>query len=110
LRTRSIGGDPYMHSPPVRLDAQRFRTLVMRVRLQFPAGAQPMGQVFWVREDDPQWSESKSLRFPLPTDGQWHEIRVDLTQSPEWRSIIRKLRLDLGSGTGIILELDFVRL
>ncbi len=110
LRTRSTGGDPYMHGPPIRVDAAKFRTLVLRLRVQFPTGAQPIGQVFWVREDDPNWSESKSVRFPLPTDGQWRELRVDLTQSPEWKGIITQLRLDPGSGTGIIVELDYVRL
>ena len=110
LRTRSTGGDPYMHGPPIRVDATRFRTLVLRLRVQFPAGAQPIGQVFWVREDDPNWSESKSIRFPLPTDGQWHELKVDLTQSPEWKGTITQLRLDPGSGTGITVELDYVRL
>ncbi|MFA0742948.1 MAG: hypothetical protein DFNUSKGM_003081 [Candidatus Fervidibacter sacchari] len=110
LRTRSTGGDPYMHGPPIRVDAAKFRTLVLRLRVQFPAGAQPIGQVFWVREDEPKWSESKSVRFPLPTDGQWHELRVDLTQSPEWKGIITQLRLDPGSGTGIVVELDYVRL
>jgi len=110
LRTRSTGGDPYMHGPPIRVDATKLRTLVLRLRVQFPAGAQPIGQVFWVREDDPKWSESKSVRFPLPIDGQWHELRVDLTQSPEWKGIITQLRLDPGSGEGIIVELDYVRL
>lgn len=110
LKTHSTGNDPYMHSPAIRVEAQKFRTLISRVRLQFPKGAQSGGQLFWTREDDPNWSESKSVRFPLPTDGQWHEVRVDLSQSSEWRGIITQLRLDPGSGTGIVVELDFVRL
>ncbi len=110
LRTRSTGGDPYMHSPPVRVEAEKFKTLVLRLRIQFPVGAQPIGQVFWVREDDPNWSESKSVKFPLPTDGQWHELRIDLSQSPEWRGTITQIRLDPGAGAGIIVEFDYVRL
>jgi len=110
LRTESTGGDPYMHSPPIRIDAAKFKALVLRLRVQFPAGAQPIGQVFWVREDEQNWSESKSVKFPLPTDGQWHELKVDLSQSPEWRGTVTQIRLDLGSGTGIIMELDYVRL
>lgn len=110
LRTRSTGIDPYMHSPVVRVEAEKFKTLVLRLRVQFPEGTSPVGQVFWVREDDQNWSESKSVRFPLPTDGQWHEVKVDLTQSPEWRGVITQLRFDPGSGVGIVLELDFVRL
>jgi hypothetical protein len=46
----------------------------------------------------------------LPTDGQWHELRIDLTQSPEWKGTITQLRLDPGSGAGIVVELDYVRL
>ncbi|MCS7192459.1 MAG: hypothetical protein NZ937_05700 [Armatimonadetes bacterium] len=110
LRTQSTGGDPYMHGPPVRLDATKLKSLVLRLRLQFPEGAHPIGQVFWIREDDPKWSESKSVRFPLPTDGQWHELRVDLSQSPEWKGVITQIRLDPGSGVGIIVEFDFIRL
>ena len=110
LRTRSTGDDPYMHSPPVRLEAAKFRTLKLRLRLQLPPNAQPVGQGFWVRQDDPHWSEGKSLRFPLPTDGQWHEVQVDFSASPEWKGTITQIRLDLGSGTGIVVELDYVRL
>ncbi len=109
LRTRSTGSDPYMHSPPVRLDATKFHTLRIRLRLQFPQGAEPVGQLFWTREDDQKWSESKSIRCPLPTDGQWHEISVNLTASPEWRGIITQLRFDPGSGTGILVEIDSLR-
>lgn len=110
LRTRSTGGDPYMHSPPIRVEATKLRKLVLRLRAQFPAGAHPVGQVFWVREDDPNWSESKSVKFPIPTDGQWHELSFDLSQSPEWRGIVTQIRLDPGSGAGIVVELDYVRL
>jgi len=110
LRTRSTGGDPYMHSPPIRIEAAKLKTLVLRLKVQFPKGAQAIGQIFWVREDDPKWSESKSVKFPLPTDGQWHELKVDLSQSPEWKGTITQIRLDPGSGTGISMELDYVRL
>lgn len=110
LRTQSTGGDPYMHSPPVRIEATKFSTLVLRLRISLPPGAQPIGQIFWIREDDPNWSESKSIRFPLPADEQWHELRIDLSQSPEWKGTITQLRLDPGSGAGIGLELDYVRL
>ncbi|GBC98079.1 hypothetical protein HRbin17_00574 [bacterium HR17] len=110
LHTRSVGADPYMHSPPIRVAATQSRTLVLRLRVQVPLNAQPIGQVFWTRDDDPQWSESKSVKFPLPIDGQWHELRVDLSGSPEWRGTITQLRLDPGSGAGIVVELDFVRL
>jgi len=110
LRTRSTGNDPYMHSPPIRVDAAKFKTLVLRLRVQLPEGSLPVGQVFWVREDDPHWSESKSVKFPLPTDGQWHELKIDLSQSPEWRGVVTQIRFDPGGGTGITVEIDFVRL
>ncbi|MCS7263545.1 MAG: hypothetical protein NZ805_01780 [Armatimonadetes bacterium] len=110
LKTRSTGNDPYMHSPPIQIEAAKFRTLILSLKVQFPEGAHPIGQVFWVSDDDPNWSESKSVKFPIPTDGQWHELKVELSQSSEWRGTITQLRLDLGGGAGIIAEIDFVRL
>ncbi|GEM_PF-6214267 len=110
LKTHSTGEDPHMYGPLISAIATRFKTLVLRLRIQFPQGTQPIGQVFWIRADDPNWSESKSLRFPLPTDGQWHELKVDLSKSPEWKGIIIQLRFDPGSGSGIVLELDYVKL
>ncbi len=110
LSTKSTGGDPYMHGPSIEIDAAKYRTLSLKIRLQFPKDASPIGQLFWIREDDKKWSESKSIKFPLPIDGEWHEIRVDLSQSPEWRGKILQIRLDPGSGTGIFIEIDYIRL
>ncbi|MCS7224997.1 MAG: hypothetical protein NZ959_10660 [Armatimonadetes bacterium] len=110
LQLASTGPDPYFHSPALQVDTSKVRTLVLRARFRFPAGATPIGQVFWTRQDDPNWSESKSLHFPLPTDGNWHTLRVNLSASPEWKGTITQIRLDPGSGTGIEVEIDFIRL
>ena len=110
LITSSAGDDPYMHSPAIEVDATKYRRLVMRIRLRFPEGTQPIGQLFWIREDDRQWSEGKSIRFQLPTDGEWHELRLDPSQSPEWKGKITQIRLDPGSGKGIGIEIDYIGL
>lgn len=110
LKTKSTGIDPYMHSPPLQLNAKDFRTLVLRIRIKFPLGAHPIGQIFWVRADDARWDERKSLRFSLPTDGRWHTITVNLRRSPEWKGVITQLRFDPGTGKGIIVGIDFLRL
>ncbi|MCS7254846.1 MAG: hypothetical protein RMK18_07070 [Armatimonadota bacterium] len=110
LFTKSLGGDPYMHSPSIEVDASKYRKLSLRIRLQFQKDAIPIGQLFWIREDEKNWSESKSIKFPLPIDGNWHEISVDLSKSPEWRGKIIQIRLDPGAGTGISIEIDYIRL
>lgn len=110
MKLTSTGFDPYFHSPPIQVDATSVRTLVIRARFYFPPGTVPDGQVFWIRTDDPNWTESKSLHFPLPTDGQWAEIRRDLSTSPEWKGTVTQIRLDPGSGTGIEVEIDSIRL
>lgn len=110
LRTRSTGGDPYMTSPLIRAEANRYPFVSLRMKVKIPPGGVPDGQIFWTREDDPYTSEQKSMHFPLIPDGEFHIYNVKVADSPEWRGTITQIRLDPGSGAGIEVEIDWIKL
>jgi hypothetical protein len=54
----------------------------------------PIAQLFWGRLDSPGFSESRSVHFNLISDGRYRKYRVQLSDSPEYRGIINRLRFD----------------
>ncbi len=110
LRTKSTGPDPYMVGPPIRADARRYKRFCLKMRLVMPKGTSPVGQLFWARMDERYFTEPKSVKFPLKPDGQFYVYCLDLEGHPEWRGTITRLRLDPGSGSGIEVEIDWMRL
>lgn len=52
-------------------------------------------KVHWTRQDDPNFSGSKSLAFELPAGDGYQKIQVPLSRSPEYRGTITGLRIDL---------------
>lgn len=55
--------------------------------------------VFWTRQDEPAFSESKTATFEVVPDGQYRTYTFDLSRSPEYKGIITRLRIDpVGTG------------
>lgn len=107
LRTRSIGPDPYTFGPPIRVEAKEYGDLLIRMRVKAPEGVEKVdGQLFWARSDDPGFSESKSVHFPIQADGRFHVHRVQLRGHPEWQGRITRLRLDPGNISDLDIEID----
>jgi hypothetical protein len=82
------GGDPWLESPPLRLDAARFGTIAIQMEIDQPA---EYGQLFW-RHKSEGLDEARSLRFPLEVGSQ--EYKLELAEEPGWDGEIVFLRFD----------------
>lgn len=101
LKLDITGGDPYFVSPPFTAAAARTLGVSLKLRV-----SKPGGQIFWAT-DSGGFAPERSLSFHVPADGQFHEVTVDLSQSPEWKGTVRQVRLDFAGG---VAELQWVKL
>jgi hypothetical protein len=53
----------------------------------------PQAQLFWSRSDAPGFSETRSIRFELESDGVFRRYRIPI-DSPEYRDTITRIRFD----------------
>ena len=88
-----IGTDPFIHS---------YNSLGMSpLESQFSVSMKnstsgSMAQLFWITEESTNWSESKSITFPLKVhDPSFTNYSVDLSAHPEWKGVIKQLRFDV---------------
>jgi hypothetical protein len=88
--------DPQLRGPIGFWQAADAGTLVIR------AASHTRGSnacLFWKNLGDKEFSENKSLGFPLNSDGGYHTYRVKLTENRAWRGPIVQLRFDpVGTG------------
>ena len=69
------------------------------VRLRVTGGQG--GQFFWTTKASPLFDEQKQISFPLVTDGQFHEYRLEPGGHPLWAShAVTAIRIDPGNGAG----------
>ena len=101
---RSVGRDPVLGGPAVKLDAARFQTLLVRMRT---SQADP-AQLFWGTAVSGQ-SEKNSVRFELIGDGAFHDYQIDLGACPQWRGLIVSVRFDPANTPGVELAVDHIR-
>ena len=111
LSGRTTSRDPAFFGPPMQVRADRFRELLVRLRLQPEAGLafKDSAQVFWSTDRLPE-SESASEHFEVIGDGQWREYRVPLAQNRRWRGLVTRLRLDPCSQAAVRVEVEAIRL
>ena len=101
----SAGPDPYLVSPPIRFHAAGAKVVEIELKLprrDYLPPDQSEGSLFWLTEDQSNWSSQRELRFPLQADGQWHTYRLELPPNLAWvrSGLVRKLRLDPMVGPG----------
>lgn len=113
LCMRAHDADPFVVAPtlavPVR-DVLGFR-LVMRVHAPHHAATHGTGQVFWLRESDDDFDESRSQSFRVANSPDAHEYRVDLAEalakSGDTDQLLVLLRIDPADATCGIELLEF---
>lgn len=108
LRIIATGFDPYVHSSPTSINARVAKKLGLRVRL---TGGRAVG-LFWRTRTSPHWGEDKHVDVPVPADGQWHELEVDLSDQRLWTGTVEQLRLDIEPAevaAGTTLDVDWIR-
>jgi len=89
------GGDPYIIRPLVRVPADRYRKII--IRMYTTAGQ--VAQLFWTTSDSPNFDEAKSLRFRVLPQSEFAEYELPVGEHPLWQGTITGLRLDPGGGT-----------
>ncbi|NYE69306.1 alginate lyase family protein [Microlunatus parietis] len=89
--------DPGIVSPDLLgLSSSEYRAVEITVRNHT---TDPQVQVFFISDDDPTYSASKSVTATMSTgDSDFHTYRIDLGGNPGWTGRIRQLRIDPGTG------------
>lgn len=105
MSAEAANNDPAFYSPLTDIDADRFRTIEIRMRMD--RGGE--GQLFFSRPRG-QMTEEKSVRFPVTGDGEFHTYVIDLSRQPRWRGSIGHIRLDPNSAQGSKVEIASIRL
>ncbi|HSV72326.1 MAG TPA: hypothetical protein VLH79_01035 [Chthonomonadales bacterium] len=99
LRVAITGADPFVTSPPTSVQGPV--DVVLRVRTRNGGGA----ALYWHTTGEPGFHGGKVAPFAIPSDGEWHDVRVRL---PE-RGVLSRLRFDPPGETGQV-EIAEVRL
>ena len=97
-------GDPQLIGPRESWPATSGTALRIEAAIH---GGEKTARIFWTCADEPNFSESKSLAFPVVPDGEYHTYEVPLNASPEYRSTITGFRFDPleTGGPGYFLKL-----
>ena len=103
LKMDITGADPYFVSPEVSVPADKATGIALRARTSKPGGG-----FFWGTDSGPV-GPAREVQFALPADGQFHDAFVDVTKHPEWKGVIRQIRVDFVGGKGDTVEIEWVR-
>lgn len=77
---------------PCPIPAERLKSVSFELSL--PKGASSSGQLFWRPENQKAFNEKNAVRYRIPADDEFHEVRIDLSGNPNWSGNIVGLRLD----------------
>ncbi len=103
LVAETTGQDPILQVSGLQVDAETIRYLKIRLR----SDTKDRAQIFWATTDS-QVSESNSLRFEVPGDGEFHDYVIDLGKSPQWRGLVTTLRFDVANRPGVKFAIDAI--
>lgn len=101
----SSGDDPYLLSSPITVSAAEHDKMGLRMRV---SGGATVGQLFFLTDADPDWSEAKSLLFDVESDGEFHDYELDLSTVETWAGVVTQLRLDPVEGDGKSVDIDII--
>lgn len=110
LRVRVSGEDPWFTARGLRLDASRYRTARVRLRVRLPGGpAESSLEAFFCRQGE-GIDAARSAGARLPCDGEMHEVAIPLGANPAWQGTITTFRLDPTHGRPAAeVEIDWIR-
>lgn len=103
LRTEVTGTDPMLSALGVQVDAGKYKTLEVKMRINSSDDA----QFFFSRKQE-SMDEEKSVKFRPIADGQFHTYTVDLSANPRWKGTIASLRFDPTSTRGAKVEIAYI--
>jgi hypothetical protein len=105
LVTQSTGTDPYMGSSWLAVDATRYSTI--QINMKVSAG--DTAQLFFLTDASNTYDEIKSLRFPIQANGGYHTYSLDMSQVPGWQGLITQIRFDPTIAQAAV-DIDYIRL
>jgi hypothetical protein len=87
--------DPFISAVlPVAFDADHLKTVEFEVKLSH--GCPPNGQFFFMAAgEEGFFKEKSSVRYKIPSDGQFHKVVLNLKNHAMWKGKISKIRLDM---------------
>jgi hypothetical protein len=100
----AANGDPAFYSPGLQVDAEKYRRLEIKMKMDKGEEA----QVFFARKNG-HMSEKMSTKFKVTPDGEYHVYTIDLASNPLWKGTIRQIRIDPNSEAGSRVWIDYVR-
>jgi hypothetical protein len=111
LVTKSLGGDPYMfpgggwnqadYDP---FSGKEYHVLYLGVRVNTPN----KWQIYFVSEEDTNWSEAQHQDFDVEAVGEFQDIEVELTAGDWQNKTITRFRLDPGTSPDVVAEIDYI--
>ncbi len=91
LALKQAGGDPYAIGPKASINAAQKKAIQLEVRTY---NGDQVSRLYFRTAADNTWTESKSKEFLTVGDGEFHVVKVDMSDVPAWSGTVTKLRLD----------------
>ena len=102
--------EPILNGPPMRLSADRYKQVAVRMANMGNPPQHSWAQLFWRRSDDLDFSESRSASVVVSNDGSYNAYTFDMSSNSEWSGEIVQLRLDpIALGNGHPIGIDYIR-
>lgn len=107
LEGKASGPDPYMNRLGMDLNGSEWKAIIIRMKTTGGDTA----QFYWTTQDSPAFAEDKVVSFPIISDGEFHEYKVELDQHPMWKGKkITAIRLDPTNGApGAFFSIDYIK-
>ena len=102
--------DPQLIGPAIRIDADTFTAVKVKVANAGNPAAASVAQLYWKCNGASSFTETCSQKVNIGNGGGWVEYTFDMTSNTNWCGEITQLRLDpvyYGDGHGI--GIDYIR-
>lgn len=101
------GRDPWIMSPVFATPAAEASTLVIEAAFKT---TEPNAQLYWADVSNQNFTEARSVHFPVNADGEMHEYRLRLADNPEYKGTIIQFRFDPANEPGGSVRVKSVRM
>ncbi len=109
LVATATGGDPAIGSPELYLKAEKYPTIVVRMKWDRDSDKNDYACIYF-RTANTGLSDTRRVDIPLEksSGGEFVELRFDMTKSLQWYGDIPSIRFDPFNSTGSF-EIDYIR-
>ncbi|MDY6836631.1 MAG: DUF1566 domain-containing protein [Thermodesulfobacteriota bacterium] len=110
LSLRSRVSSFQLESYPLKIEAERFDSIFIRMRSDASSGH---GVVYFATDEESEWSEKRAVTLGIVHDGEFHQYRAFMGDNPRWKGEIAGIRLvflDMPIGETTETDFDYIRL